>query len=104
MRIEGFVQSLSEKKCKALTIVSVLILLSLSQSASAQSGRKNKNVPQPQPPVASEPQNDTPKTSPPKKSEPLGTIIVGGDKNGSTLYSLAYYVEDAVRGCMDRIK
>jgi len=104
MLLERLLQSLSEKRFKALLIVCFSMILSFSEAASAQSGRKNKNASSPQPPVAVEPKTDAPANPPPKKAAPLATIIVGGDKNGSTLYTLAYYVEDAMAGCMDRIK
>ncbi|HKC63073.1 MAG TPA: hypothetical protein VKB86_05520 [Pyrinomonadaceae bacterium] len=104
MRLVRLVQSLSEKRYKSLLILCVLMILSSYESASAQSGRKNKNATSPQPPVAAEPKADAPTSAPPKKSAPLATIIVGGDKNSSTFYNLSYYVEVAMAGCMDRIK
>src|SRR5947209_7105314 len=105
MRLERLAQSISEKRCKALLIVCVSMILSFSQGASAQSGRRNKNASTPTAPtVAAEPKTDAPTPTPPKKSAPLATIIVSGNKFGSSMYILSSYVDDALTACIDRIK
>ena len=104
MPLERLMQLLSEKRRKALAMVCVSMILSFSQAASAQSGRKNKNATAPQPPVTTETKTETPTNPPPKKAAPYATVIVGGDKFGTSMYVLSSYVDDAIKACIDRIK
>lgn len=95
----------SEKKRRWLLIVCALSLLCLSQSALAQSGRRqNKNVSPPPPPVAPEPKTETEVKPPVVKPDTSATIIVGGDKFGSSIYILSAYVDAAMVACMDRLR
>jgi hypothetical protein len=95
----------SAKRDGFLLIVAVVAALFFSQHALAQSGRRqSKSVSSPPPPVASEPKTEQAVKQPPVKPTPSASVIVGGDRFGSSIYTLASYVDVAVDACMDRLK
>jgi hypothetical protein len=95
----------AEKKYWRLLIVSVVSILCLSQAVLAQSGRRQRKNPSSTPPVVTE--NKTEAEAKPKppasKPAPLATVIVGGDRFGTSMYLLSGYVDVAVRACIDRL-
>lgn len=96
----------SEKKTGRLLIVCAVSILCLSQAAPAQSGRRQrKNISAPTPVIT---ENKTEKEAVPKtpanKPAPIATVIVGGDRFDASIYSIASYVDVAVRACVDRLR
>ncbi|HYY57535.1 MAG TPA: hypothetical protein VE842_09385 [Pyrinomonadaceae bacterium] len=71
----------------------------------AQSGRR-RDKREASPPVVTNEAVTERKADPPatNKPAPVATLIVGGDRFGSSLYILPGYVDEAVESCMKRFK
>jgi hypothetical protein len=104
MPYERFIRALLEKKHRCLLIVCALLILCLSQSTLAQSGRRQSKNPSPTPPVTVEPKTENEAKPPAVKPAPVATIIVSGDRLGSSLYIPSGYVDVAIRSCVDRLE
>jgi hypothetical protein len=104
---EKLIPTLAEKKLKWLVIVCALAALCLSQAALAQSGRRQSKNASPSTPITTDPKTEPapgPPAVKPTPASPAASIIIGGDRIGSSTYLVASYVDEVVRACMDRLR
>jgi hypothetical protein len=85
-----------------LTLCAVSLLVCLSQAALAQSGRRqNKPLSPPTPVAADDEKEAKPETKPrAEKPGPSATVIVGGDRFGSSAYTISGYIDEAIEACV----
>jgi hypothetical protein len=104
MEDEKLLQPLPLKRHACLLIVCALATLCFSQLALAQSGRRQSKPASPSPPpVASEAKSESQATAPtPKSASP--SVIVVGDRIGSSLYLPSTYVDMVVMACVERLR
>jgi hypothetical protein len=105
MQLESSVRALPLKKHGILLVVCAIAILCISQAVPAQSGRR-RDKREASPPVMADEAVTERKPDPPAtdKPAPVATLIVGGDRYGSSLYVLPGYVDEAVESCMKRFK
>ncbi|HWT00157.1 MAG TPA: hypothetical protein VN256_07915 [Pyrinomonadaceae bacterium] len=77
-------------------------LLCLSQAALAQSGRRQNKPLSPATPVAAKDEGEPkPEAKPrPEKAGPVATVIVGGDRFGTSSSIIPGYVDEAIESCV----
>jgi hypothetical protein len=77
-------------------------LLCLSQAALAQSGRRQNKPLSPPTPVATDGENEAKSEVKPRAEKPaaLATVIVGGDRFGSSAYTISGYIDEAMDSCV----
>lgn len=96
-------------KRRWLLIVSAIAMLCIAQSALGQSGRRQTRTPPPPPaPVPTETKTDPatgPTTSTPVvKPATLTSVLVSGDRYGSSLYIHPGYIDEVINACVDRLE
>jgi hypothetical protein len=93
--------SLGRRVC-LLTLCAVSLLACLSQAALAQSGRRQNKPLSPPTPVATGGEGEAkPETKPSaEKPGPSATVIVGGDRFGSSASMISGYIDEAMEACV----
>jgi hypothetical protein len=85
-----------------LTLCAVSLLACLSQAALAQSGRRQNKPLSPPTPVATEGEAEAKPEAKPSaaKPGPAATVIVGGDRFGSSAAMISSYIDEAMEACV----
>ena len=104
MRHQSLSLALSPEKPRCLLIVCAISILCLSQAALAQSGRRQVRRDSPSPAAPVEAKTEREVTPTPAKPAPVASLIVGGDRFGSSLMMLSSYVDTAVDACVERLR
>ena len=103
MKSERQVAGLYRQKRGRIMLICALSILCLSQSMLAQSGRRPPKRESP-PPAPAETRPEPPTESPAEKPGPAASLIVGGDRFGSSLDIPSVYADNAVDACLSRLK
>lgn len=104
MRLESVSPTLWPKKRRGFLIICALSALCLPQSTLAQSGRRQVRRDSPAPAVPAEAKTES-EVSPKKaKPAPAATLIVGGDRLGSSFLISAGYLDVALAACVERLR
>ena len=85
-----------------LTAFAVSLLACLSQAALGQSGRRQNKPLSPPTPVAAEDESEAKPEAKPRaeKPGPAATVIVGGDRFGSSSFAISGYIDEAMEACV----
>jgi hypothetical protein len=85
-----------------LALCAVSLLAGLSQAALAQSGRRQNKPLSPPTPVAADDQGEAKREAKPsaEKPGPAATVIVGGDRFGSSASMISGYIDEAMEACV----
>ncbi|HEX8492519.1 MAG TPA: glycoside hydrolase family 16 protein [Pyrinomonadaceae bacterium] len=96
----------AENKTGRLLIACIISILCLLQATLAQSGRRQRKNASTPPPITTDNKtaDDAQPKPPAKKSAPIATVIVGGDRLGTSIYIPPVYVDMAVKSCVDRFE
>jgi hypothetical protein len=85
-----------------LTLCAVSLLACLSQAALAQSGRRQNKPLSPPTPVAGEGEAEAKPEAKPSaaKPGPVASVIVGGDRFGTSTSMISGYIDEAMEACV----
>src|SRR5829696_8592908 len=92
----------SRRRPLCLLTVCAVSLLCIFQAALAQSGRRQSKVLSPPTPVVTKDEGETKPEAKPRATRPgpIATVIVGGDRFGTSSSIIPGYVDEAVESCV----